>query len=285
MSTALAIVDGRGARQPDKLPDLALVEAQVRDAVAAQEKDVLTDAAKRAEAQALYEQRKGFLDRERHFARLRVMCEAGIAVIACDEQSEQSRGAQARRPRVGSHAWLVYAAAFERGRLLAELSEFSPPRRELGYSRFSSHLEVKGYYWVPGKTLGVSDAQPWWRARELARAASIPLADLPLDPREFAQRTSRGQGISAQQRARQRQAVTALSLPEKQKVIGAEAKKRSERLAEGYRHLRKTLATLNLVYGEPLGAAERRSLDDALRYLSAAEDSIGALLRVGKTTQ
>lgn len=274
MSAALAVIGG-GDDQLDKLPDLAIVETHVREAVALGEKEVLSDAARRAEAQSLYKKRRGYVDREKHFARLRILCEAGIALIYCD----LPRG---ERPSLARTDWIIYAAAFERETLRDELESYKPPRPSSGYARFADHLKTKGYGWVPGKKFGRVDPLPWREARLLAKKNGVAVESLPIDKRAYYTRASMAVGAQAARRQGQRDALESLGAVEKQRVIAKEAKERSDSVAKCYGFVCKALDALEVVSSEPASTDERRAIKDISYHLRGAEDSIGAMLGVGK---
>jgi hypothetical protein len=273
VSAELAVIAG-GGEELAELPDLSLAVSQVQGCIDAQDREALTDAKRRAEAQALYEKRKGYEDRELHFGRLRMVCEAGIAVIALDTRDRVDAPPQ---------DWTLLAAAFERGKLLDELANYNPSKYT-GYKYFARTMTYRGYYWAPGKVFGLKQSVPWWKARILAREAGIPLESIPLDPDEVNRRSSRSVSAQATRRKRemaQQQALRRIEEIDRQRLIAAAAKDRNASLGAGYAFLRKSLQAFQDARHD-LGGDERRQLDDAFRFLYMAEDSIGGLLKLGK---
>jgi hypothetical protein len=78
---ALAIVGDALA----ELPHLDVAVEDVKRLVLVCDDGLLDEARRRAEAYALYEKRAGNFERERHFAILRLLAEAGLGILSFDD--------------------------------------------------------------------------------------------------------------------------------------------------------------------------------------------------------
>lgn len=275
----------------------------------------LTEIRAKAEAQALFEKRAGYTEREQHFAKLRLLAEAGLGVLSFNGSVEIDGVDNQQKFR-------ILASAFERGKLLEEcelLVSESPdrtgrtgrPSSPLSLSTVARHLRDRGYTHASVKSLGGTrrssgalvprgsdewrrqrerdgrrglsldgtgrgvESVPWIDARSFARERGIALQAIPRD-------TSYAKRRQAELRELARRKSRALRSGRKlmrELATARLAKELDPAWDEMYSLIRKTLDKARTLPVDALDDGESRLLDRVFAGLYEAEDMLGKLIR------
>lgn len=257
------------------LPDIVDVERQVIALIADGNSDVLDEVRRRAEAAKLYEQRSGNVERERHFARLRLLAEAGIGALAFDDP-DVLKGKTV--------SWKTLGCALERGALLDAINQtLRRGATQLASASVATTVSQMGLTHVPAQAVGGAGAPlPWARARLVARENGIALDALPTDKTVL--RRNRERTRAASQRLKQVYAAAEREdRRRRQRATTAAVAERGPHLAKAYGHVRKALDALQaatdareIVAGDHLAVME---IERCFRSLYEFEDALGRALK------
>jgi hypothetical protein len=278
MESAIAVIEDS---EHPVLPDLDDVAGQIAHLIEEGEGAALDEIRRRAEALMLYENRKRNAESERHFAKLRLLAEAGLGSLSYDDptviKSEAERA-----------AWRSLAAAFERGKLLSICDEIPPsPRgrdRSLATQSVASEIRDAGLTCVPGRFLGGSaPTVKWIVARRIIRERGLDAHQAPPDRRYITERRRARQEASQRMqklyRANERLEQTRL-----RKLTAAAARNHGPRIAEAFSLLRRLLDELQSArdseFAGEANVLKRHQLDRAFTSLYKAEDAIAEALNV-----
>lgn len=143
--TDVALLENGNGGLPDLNCAASVIEALVENA----NEEALHEFRNQAEAHRLFQERSENLEQANHFARLKLLAEAGIGALSVAREPRFNSKESAN----GFKSWRILAMAHERGALMGVCDEIADSQRSITTTRAARILERRGWTRVNGPAL------------------------------------------------------------------------------------------------------------------------------------